>query len=82
MASVYNCTLYLLCKDSLRTDLQKRALLGSRVAEWLALLISDHEVPVSNPTGGRFQLMTVWSFIAESFTLPLSRYESNSVEKA
>ena len=37
------------------------------VAKWLALPISDHKVPGSNPTRGGFQLMTVYmAFIAQS----------------
>ena len=39
------------------------------MAEWFALLTSDHEAPGLNRTGGRIQLMTVVSFIAQSFSL-------------
>ena len=42
-----------------------------RVAAWLAPLTSDHEVPGSNPAGGRIQLMTVRCFIAQNLSLSL-----------
>ena len=41
------------------------------VAELLALLASDHDVPGLNPTEGGIQLMTVQRFFAQSFIIAL-----------
>ena len=40
-------------------------MLSVRVADWLALPTSDHEVQGSNPAGGGFQLITARRFIAQ-----------------
>ena len=40
-----------------------------RVAEWLAIPTSDLEVPGLNLAWGKIQLMIVWHFIVQSFSL-------------
>ena len=54
-----------------------------RVAEWVALLTPDIEVPGSSPTRGGFQLITVRRFIAQSFiiTFTSSLYGLNNTER-
>ena len=50
---------------------------GSRsiqVVEWLALQTSDHNLPGSNPAGGRIEPMTVLCFIAQSLSLSHFHY--------
>ena len=44
------------------------------MAEWIALLTSDHEVSGSNPSGDGILLMTVWHFIAKSLSLSHFRH--------
>ena len=39
------------------------------MATQLTLPTADVEVPGSDPTGGRIDLMTVWNFIAEPFNI-------------
>ena len=60
------------CFDSLHsTESQMNIEMRSRsvlVAEWLALLTLEHEVPGSSPAGDGFQLMTAWLFIAQSLS--------------
>ena len=54
------------------------------MAEWLALLTSEHEVLGLNTSGGRIQLMTVWCFIARSLFIIiflLSPYDLNNIER-
>ena len=52
-----------------------------RVAEWLALPSSDHEVLGLNPPGGGIQVMIVQHFIAQSFSLsPFHHLDMTSVK--
>ena len=50
-------------------------------AEYLVLVVENHEVQVSNPRRCGIHLMTVWCFVAQSFIITLSscQYDLNTV---
>ena len=49
------------------------------MAEWLALPTPDHNVPGSNPAGGRVQLMTVLCFITHSPFIALLKHAYSNI---